>query len=187
MEKLNIEFHCIQKEDLERIMEWRMQPEITRYMNTDPILTINDQINWYHHIMQQQHDYYWIVLLDNIKIGIVSLVNPDLISNRIHTGLYIAVKEKRSLRLILDIQWNLYEFAFEHLHYNKVCEEVFSLNKNYLRILDMCGSKQEGELKEHIYKNGTYYDIVVRGLLKSEWDIMRTNLSYNKIKIEDYK
>lgn len=187
MDKLNIEFRAIQECDLETIMNWRMQPDITQYMNTDPQLTLEDQKRWYQHIMQQKDEYYWIIIVDNVKVGVASLVSPDLSSRQIHTGVYIAVKEKRSLRLILDIQWNLYAYAFDQLHYNKVCEEVFSLNKPVLRILDMCGSKTEGELRQHVFKNGQYYDVTIRGILHDEWDAMKPSLKYNVIKIEEYK
>lgn len=187
MELLDIEFRAIQECDLETIMNWRMQPDITQYMNTDPQLTLKDQYNWYQHIMHQKDEYYWIAIVNGAKVGVVSLVNPDLQSRQIHTGVYIAEKSKRSLRLILDIQWNLYEYAFEHLNYHKVCEEVFSLNKAVLRILDMCGSKKEGELRSHVFKNDIYYDVTIRGILKEEWDLLKPTLNYNKVRIEDYK
>lgn len=187
MDKLDIKFQAIQECDLESIMHWRMQPDITKYMNTDPQLTIEDQYNWYKHILQQKDEYYWIIIVDNVKVGIASLVNPDLSNKQIHTGVYVAVKEKRSLRLILDIQWNLYSFAFDILNYNKVCEEIFSINKPVLRILDMCGSKVEGELRDQVLKNNQYYNITIRSILRSEWNEMKPKLKYNKIYIEDYK
>lgn len=187
MDKLDIKFQAIQECDLETIMHWRMQPDITKYMNTDPQLTIEDQYNWYKHILQQKDEYYWIIVVDNVKVGIASLVNPNLSNNQIHTGVYVAVKEKRSLRLILDIQWNLYSFAFDRLHYNKVCEEVFSINKPVLRILDMCGSKVEGELRDQVFKNNQYYNVTIRSILRSEWNEMKPKLKYNKVYIEDYK
>lgn len=187
MDKLDIKFQAIQECDLESIMHWRMQPDITKYMNTDPQLTIEDQYNWYKHILQQKYEYYWIIIVDNVKVGIASLVNPDLSNKQIHTGVYVAVKEKRSLRLILDIQWNLYSFAFDILNYNKVCEEIFSINKPVLRILDMCGSKVEGELRDQVLKNNQYYNITIRSILRSEWNEMKPKLKYNKIYIEDYK
>lgn len=187
MEHLDIEFRRIQECDLELLRQWRMQPDITKYMNTDPQITVEDQKSWYNRIMQQKDEYYWIIVVDNVKVGLASLVEPDLKNRRIHTGVYVAVKEKRSLRLILDIQWNLYSFAFDRLGYHKVCEEVFSLNKPVLRILDMCGSKREGELRNHVFKNGIYYDVTVRGILQNEWNEMKESLNYNIVKIEEYK
>lgn len=186
MDKLNIKFLRITESDLEMIMNWRMQPDITQYMNTDPHLTLEDQYNWFHNILISPDERYWIISIDGVKAGIASLVSPDPISRRIHTGVYIAVKQKRSLRLILDVQWNLYQYSFETLKYNKVCEEIFSLNKALIRILDLCGSKKEGELRQHVYKNGTYYDVTVRGILKSEWEELKPSLNYNHATFEEY-
>lgn len=183
MEKLKIKFLTIKEEDLEMIMNWRMQPDITRYMNTDPKLTIEDQKRWYEKI-KKSDDFYWIIAVDGIKVGVASLVNWDKNNRRIYTGVYIAVKEKRSLRLILDVQWNLYQYAFDTLKCNKVCEEVFSCNKAVLRILDLCGSKVEAVLRQHILKNNKYYDVTVRGILESEWREKTQELKYNYAKFE---
>lgn len=182
--KLNVLLRKIRKDDLELIMNWRMLPEITKYMNTDPVLTIEGQIKWFEKINGSKTDFYWIVEVDKVPAGIASLVDWDTTSNIIHTGVYIAEKRKRSLRLTVDLQWNLYEYAFDILDVNKVCEEVFSLNKPVLRILDMCGSKREGELRQHILKNGQYYDVVVRGILKNEWDQMKDKLNYTHFLFE---
>lgn len=43
MEHLDIEFRRIQECDLELLRQWRMQPDITKYMNTDPQITVEDQ------------------------------------------------------------------------------------------------------------------------------------------------
>lgn len=183
MEKeINAFCRQIQETDLELIMNWRMLPEITRYMNTDPKLTIEGQRQWFEKIKKSDRDFYWILEVDGVASGVVSLVGYDL--NQIHTGVYIAVKEKRSLKLTLYLQWNLYRYAFEYLGVHKVCEEVFSENKEVNRILDMCGSKREGVLRESVCKNGKYYDVVTRGILKSEWEEVKTKRTFDIIQFE---
>lgn len=92
---------------------------------------------------------------------------------------------EKFMRLIIDLQWNLYRYSFEKLGMNKVCEEVFAQNKAVNRILDICGSQREGILRQHIFKNGVYYDVVTRGILKSEWEQKRRNLQYNYINFEE--
>lgn len=169
----------IREDDLEMIMKWRMLPETTKYMNTDPVLTLEGQKKWFEKIKQSQTDFFWVVEVDNTPSGIASLVEWDKIAGKIHTGVYIAEKKKRSIRLTVDLQWNLYEYAFEKLGVNKVCEEVFSLNKGVLRILDMCGSKREGELRQHVYKDGEYYDVTIRGILSNEWKELKKKLHYS--------
>ena len=182
----------IVEDDLEMLMHWRMRPDITYYMNSDPQLTMKDQREWYARIQEDekksQEDgrkgFYWILEVDGVPAGFVSLVDIDWRAKKVHTGVYIAEKEKRSLRLILDIQWNLYRYCFEVLGMNKVCEEVFAENKAVNRLLDMCGSTREGLLRDHVCKNGTYFDVVTRGILRSEWEEKKKNLEYNQIEME---
>ena len=183
MEKeINAFCRQIHEEDLEMIMNWRMLPEITRYMNTDPKLTLEGQKQWFEKIKKSDKDFYWILEVDGTPAGVVSLVDYDL--NQIHTGVYIAVKEKRSLKLTLYLQWNLYRYAFEYLKVHKVCEEVFSENKEVNRILDMCGSKREGVLRDSVCKNGKYYDVVTRGILRSEWEEVKEKRTFDIIMFE---
>lgn len=172
----------IREDDLEMIMNWRMMPEITKFMNTDPKLTLDGQKKWFQKINQSKTDFYWILEVDGVPSGVISLV--DYNKQQVHTGVYIAVKEKRSLKLTMYLQWNLYRFAFEHMKVHKVCEEVFSMNKAVNRILDMCGSKREGVLREHIFKNGEYFDVVVRGILRCEWEELKKKIQYDKIEFE---
>lgn len=169
----------IREEDLEMIMKWRMMPEITRYMNSDPKLTLEGQKEWYKKIQASQKDLYWILEVDGVPAGVVSLVDND--GHKVHTGVYIAEKEKRSLKLTMYLQWNLYRYSFEKLGVNKVCEEVFEGNKGVNRILDMCGSKREGVLRNHVYKNGTYYDVVMRGVLAQEWKEIQERYTFDLI------
>lgn len=192
MDIVNAKCVKITEEDLERLMNWRMMPEITKYMNTDPTLTLEDQKRWFARIKEDEKKtleegrkgFYWILKVDDVPAGFVSLVDIEKNHKRLATGVYIAEKAKRSLRLILDIQWNLYDYAFDVLEMNKVCEEVFAENVAVNRILDICGSKREGLLRNHIYKNGEYFDIVTRGILREEWFEKRKTIQYNKIEFE---
>jgi UDP-4-amino-4,6-dideoxy-N-acetyl-beta-L-altrosamine N-acetyltransferase len=184
LDQLNVKLRKIQEADLELIMDWRMRPEITKYMNTDPTLTLEGQKKWLERINHNHLDYYWMIEVDGVPAGIASLVEHDEHAKKIHTGVYIAEKKKRSIKLTVELQWNLYEYAFDVLGLNKVCEEVFSLNKAVLRILDMCGSKREGELRQHVYKNGEYYDVSVRGILRNEWEELKQKINYTHFVIE---
>lgn len=192
MEIINARCRKIKENDLKMIMDWRMLPEITRYLNSNPKLTMEGQYSWFHKIKAEEEKsiengrkgFYWILEVDEIPVGFVSLVNADSSAKKIETGVYIAVKEKRSMRLAIDIQWNLYDYAFGVLNMHKVCEEVFEANSAVNRILDMCGSKREGVLRDHVCKEGQYYNVVVRGILKDEWMKKKKDLNYNVIEFE---
>ena len=48
--------------DLEKIMNWRMSPEVTTYMNTNPKLTMEKQRKWFEALKNQDiAKYFWII------------------------------------------------------------------------------------------------------------------------------
>ena len=44
---MSIRLRELREDDLENIMRWRMDPDITRYMNTNPKLTLEGQRKWF--------------------------------------------------------------------------------------------------------------------------------------------
>ena len=54
----------IREEDLENIMRWRMAPDITRYMNTNPELTLEGQKKWLDSIRRNPDVMYWLIQVE---------------------------------------------------------------------------------------------------------------------------
>ena len=161
--------------DMEMVRQWRMMPEVTKYMYTDPIITLEQQIKWYDKVSKSD-ELYWIVVQDGTPVGLASLVGWDKENNRMTGGAYIAVRNSDTFKLAIELQLNLLNYAFNVLHVNKVCGEVISENVGALKVLEMCGSVREGVLREHIYKNGRYYDVIVQSTIKSDWGRIKKRL-----------
>ncbi len=171
----------IRREDLEMIMEWRMRPDITKFMYTDPVLTIEKQIEWFESSKLDKNNMHFIIESDGQPIGVLNIADIDRKNRKCSWGYYVAVKEKRSLKLALALEWNVYDYVFDTLGLNKLVGEVFAFNKGVIRMHQMCGSRIEGERKKHIFKNGEYYDIVETGICKEEWEEIRRKYDYEKI------
>ena len=171
----------IQESELEMIMNWRMMPEITKFMYTDPVLTIDSQKKWFSSLNARNDIISFMIEVDKTPCGILNITDIDYINKKCSWGYYIAIKEKRSLPLAMALEWNLYDYVFDDLNLNKLEGEIFSFNKGVLRIHQMCGSEIEGVLKQHIYKNGEFFDVTVTGLLKEHWLKIRNKYNYEKI------
>ena len=61
-------------------------------------------------------------------------------------------------------------YAFEGLALNRVLARHFQRNPQSGRVLQKLGMKYEGRLRQHVEKWGVYEDVVVYGLLRSEYD-----------------
>lgn len=172
----------IQENELEMIMNWRMMPEITKFMYTDPVLTLESQTKWFHSLNERNDVIPFMIEVDGIPCGILNITDIDYTNKRCSWGYYIAIKEKRSLPLAMALEWNLYDYVFDVLKLNKLEGEIFSFNKGVLRIHQMCGSEIEGVLKQHVCKNGVFYDVTVTGILKENWKKIRAKYKYEKIR-----
>lgn len=177
----------IQENELEMIMNWRMMPEITKFMYTDPQLTLEAQKNWFYSLQKRNDIIVFMIEVDKTPCGILNITDIDFTNKRCSWGYYIAVKEKRSLPLAMSLEWNLYDYVFDVLGLNKLEGEIFSFNKAVLRIHQMCGSEIEGVLKQHIYKNNQFYDVTVTGILKEQWYKIRKKYSYEPIEFQELK
>lgn len=76
---MSVTLRKVTEGDLEQIMRWRMDPEITRYMNTDPKLTLEGQKKWFAKVQQDPDVSYWIIEIDGTAAGVINytgLTNP---------------------------------------------------------------------------------------------------------------
>lgn len=181
---MKLHFRKIQDKDLETIMNWRMREDITKYMNTDPVLTIEGQREWLNRIEQDTSTYHWIIEVDSIPIGVLNIMDIDLINKKCSWGYYIAERRLRSLKLAMAIEWNLYDYVFDTLGLNKLMNEVISFNKEVVAIHKMCGSEVIGVLKQHVWKRNTFYDVVLIEIYKDKWNEIKTKCDYLKADFE---
>jgi len=60
-------------------------------------------------------------------------------------------------------------FGFEDYGFNRIIAKVIKGNAGSIKVLQKLGFVQEGVLRENLYKNGQYHDLVLFSILKSEY------------------
>jgi len=73
---------------------------------------------------------------------------------------------REALSLALD-------FAFDELNLHHVVATVFPYNAGSMALVENLGFKREGNLRQHIHRNGRRYDMFLYGLLRHEWQAIR--------------
>lgn len=61
-------------------------------------------------------------------------------------------------------------FVFESLNLNRLELEVYEFNERAHRCYVSCGFKEEGRLRQKMYKDGKYWDVIVMSILKEEYE-----------------
>ncbi|KEO72662.1 GNAT family N-acetyltransferase [Anditalea andensis] len=64
---------------------------------------------------------------------------------------------------------SIIQFGFDKLSLNKITSSHFEKNPASGRVMVKCKMTKEGELKEHIHKNGLFHTLFLYGLTKSEY------------------
>ena len=176
-------FSCrkLETSDLEKVMHWRMLPHVTEFMNTDPALTLEGQEQWYQKLVDAGELYHWIIEVDGFPCGLIYLTDMDPVNKRCSWGYYIAEKKLRSVKLAIALEMSLYDYVFSKLGLNKIYGESFRINSAIAKLHELCGCKTEGVLRQHIFKNGRYYDLCLQSILAEEWANLRNKIKYQHI------
>lgn len=182
---MKVRLRKIKEQDLEKIRIWRMDPNVSQYMYSDPVLTTEDQKCWFANIQDDENCMYWIIEADNIDIGVLCIDNIDRTNLRCDWAYYIADTSCRGKGIGTLLECNVYDYVFYNLNMNKLCCEVFCFNEKVILIHQKFGSEIEGTRKKHIYKKGVFYDIVEMAILKEKWGKTKYKFQYDKIEIEE--
>ena len=174
---MNIVLKKIEKDDLELLRKWRMQENVTKYMLTDPIISIEDEINWYNKIMNDDTREDYVIMADNIRIGYYGITNIDRNLKSCYIGFYIGDDNYRGKGLFKEIQAMAEDIIINELKLMSINIEVLENNpiiKTYYKI----GFENSNLINRHIVKNGE--SLVVINLNK------QTNKQTNIIFINNY-
>jgi len=182
---MQLKFLKLKEEHLEQVRLWRMKPEVSQFMYTSPDIFPEEQKQWYRKTSEDPYNKYWIIESNKKKVGLVSLNDIDLINRKTTWAYYIGKLSERGKGIGKQVELNILCYAFDKMNLNKVWGEVFAFNKKVIKLHEKCGSKIEGFLKEHICKNGKFYDVVTMGILKSDWKKIKGQFQIEEALIED--
>lgn len=181
---MNICLRIVKEVDLEKIMNWRMQPSVTKYMYTDPQLTMEEQKKWYE-TSQNENCKYWVICCDGHDIGLFCFYKIDYVNLRGDWGWYIAEPDFKGKGIGELLLYNIYDYGFNKLGLNKLCCEVLENNTKAISLYKKSGAEIEGIRRDHIIKGNEKLTIIEMAILKSKWDVIKKKLCYAYITIED--
>ena len=104
--------------------------------------------------------------VDGVYIGGCGLFNFNYVAQRAMLGISIGDKAywgqgygREAVQLLVD-------YGFRHHHLHKVWLEVHGRNERAIRAYRACGFVEEGRLREYVWSDGSYDDLVIMGVLK---------------------
>jgi ribosomal-protein-alanine N-acetyltransferase len=176
---MDIYLRAFEIEDYKKINQWRKDAEMNK-LTTSPKRFVSSEVEkrWVEEkIFSQNERYLAICLLSNDTIiGYMSLIDIDMLNRTAFwSGYRIGDKENREKGYGSQAAMLLLEYAFEELGMNRVYGESLEDNKVSLKICESLGFKREGVLRNHVFKNNAFHNIVPLGKLKEEYEQVKAS------------
>lgn len=133
--------------------------------------TLEDIVRWidFHN---NHPDELLLVIEDTLSgklIGHVGLYKIDRIAKKTEYGILIADDESRGKGYGTMSTKLMVGYAFNALGMHKVTAEVLSENVQSLAMFKKCGFSVDGRLRDDVYKNNRYYDVLSLSILSSDY------------------
>ncbi len=106
---------------------------------------------------------------DGKFIGQCALFRLDEVAQTCELGIAIGDKSYWGRGYGSDAIRTLLEYAFRLRNIRKVSLTVNGTNTRAIHAYQKCGFQEEGRLREHVWSNGAYVDLVQMGILRREW------------------
>ena len=102
-------------------------------------------------------------------IGHVGLYKIDKVAKKSEYGILLADDDSRGKGYGTKATKTMIDYAFNKLGMHKVTAEVLSENAASIAMFKKCGFSIDGCLRDDVFKNNRYYDVLSMSIIESEY------------------
>ncbi|TSA28457.1 MAG: N-acetyltransferase [Ignavibacteriales bacterium] len=160
-------------DDVNDIYEYASITDVTTFVLWDTHKTKQDSIDFIKLTEEQFNNnisFIWGIVIksENKLIGTIDLRNWDAIHKCGEIG-YVISQKYWNRGYVSEAMKTVIKFGLEELHLNRIeahCEEE---NIGSWRVMEKCGMKYEGTLREKVFIKERFRSMKMYSILKSEW------------------
>lgn len=152
------------------ILKWVNNPELKSKIGTIYPISDIEHEKWFSSRFGNSNEKIFGIISkkDGCLIGIIGLKNIDFINRHAELYIYIGDNQYLSKGLGTDAIQTLVDFSFDQLNLHKVYLNVFDYNEKAIKVYERVGFAVEGVLKDALYRDGQYHDVILMGRIKLE-------------------
>ena len=170
-----VRLRALEREDLPNCVRWLNDREVTEFLLQHSPMSQAMEEKWFDTQLSISPTSGQVLAIDAsvgtdwMHIGNTGLHNIDMVTREAEFGIFIGEKSYWSQGLGREATLLTLKHGFEDLNLNRIFLFVFEYNLRGIAAYKAAGFVQEGTLREAIYKNGRYYNVLVMSVLHSEW------------------
>ncbi|MGM0889314.1 MAG: GNAT family N-acetyltransferase [Bacillota bacterium] len=167
----NIILRAIEIEDMQLLKDMINDPQIEKMVVgwSFPV-SASQQLNWINSLGNDKSNIRFIIELDSLgPVGLASLSNIDFKNDT--ATINIKLKNDDGLKqkgLGYKVITLMIDYAFNQLNLNCLIASILKYNAASQKLFEKCGFSLEGTLRNRVFKNGAYQDLLSYSLLRSD-------------------
>lgn len=164
----------LEPEDALILQPWFNDPEVNRGMLIHRPVTRHTEEQFIARVNHSEQDLVlMIVRIDvDMPIGTTGLHHLHFKNRNALFGIAIGDKEAWGQGFGTEAAILMMQYAFDTLNLHRVGLQVFEYNERARRVYEKVGFRQEGVLRQEHYREGRYWDTILMGLLREEWQAL---------------
>jgi len=159
----------LQAGDHDRLLAWRNQPEVARWMYSDHAISPEEHARWFAGALADPRRRYWVIEANGKPVGLANLYDLAPQHGRASWAYYLADPSTRGQGIGAFVEYWVIEQVFGELSLEKLWCEVLVDNEAVWKLHEGFGFEREALFRAHVRKDGVPADVVGLGLLKSDW------------------
>jgi RimJ/RimL family protein N-acetyltransferase len=161
----------LKREDLVIVNGWRAQRSVIDGVSA-PFrhIGLDVDVEWFEqYLTRRQVDVRCAICVEGDEpIGLVSLTNIDTVHRHADFHILIGPDSVKGKGVGTAATRAMLQHGFGDLNLHRVSLTVLAGNARAIRVYEKVGFKREGLLRDAVYKNGGYQDLIAMALLSHE-------------------
>ena len=153
-------------DDADMVLSWRNHPEIRKFMLTQHEIPKEEHLKWFENAQHDADTRLQIFSDNGTPFGFINF-KIEAEHQRADWGFYISPDAPKGSGMRMGKAALSYSVKYLKLH--KLCGYALAFNSASIRFHKKMGFLQEAMLKQHVYVNGEFHDLISFGLIFSEF------------------
>ena len=160
------------REDLNEINKWRNDVNLIANLGANYRYIGKEVDNkWFdNYLNNRSSNVRCAIIYENKIVGVVYLTSIDYLNGNAEFHIMIGNNEYRGKGIGYFATKEMLKHAFLNLNLNRVELSVLSSNTNAINLYTKVGFKEEGILKEKVFKQGKYVDLKIMAMLRKDFN-----------------
>lgn len=170
---MNYRLREIEKKDIPIINGWRNKKDLIDFLGA-PFRYINEDVdnNWYASYLSNRNSCVRLAIEEsssNVIVGAVYLTSIDWLNRSAEFSIWIGLSEHQNKGVGKFATHKILDHAFKDLGLHRIYLTVLERNARARKLYKSVGFSEEGVLRQAVFKNGCYENMVSMSILMNEF------------------